>query len=359
MVGTSYIKIIMYRYICPGSQSCTLAERNMDNLVTSLENDILGKCHGSSLPPLCTSTNTTKTDGALLRKALLGQTIRYIVSAVVVQEGKVLMMREAKRSCRGTWCLPAGKVKKNESLEEGIIREVREETGLNFQPISIICIDSQETHWFRFTFVGKITGGKLKSLEEEDSESMEAGWFTPSELFSSLALRSLDVRPLIDAGIKWYETRQQNPICRSLPVKKSHKNIIFRLVVVKTQPKDCEKSLFCVVMNEKIGDKSNPHFPYKIVNEFATNVTSTVEKLMRDINSGITYKTHGYLSVEHTGKPSGDADGLCLTLLVEIFIPLEDGILNDNYSWFEVKEQDLLDKIWELIDKGCVELVQC
>ena len=332
----------------------------MDNLVTALENEILGKCEGSSLPPLSTSTYTDEKDGALLRKALLGQTICYIVSAVVVQEGRVLMMREAKRSCRGTWYLPAGRVEKNESLKEGVIREVREETGLNFQPISIICIDSQETYWFRFTFVGNITGGKLKSLEEQDSESMEAGWFTPSDIFSSLVLRGGDVRPLIDAGIKWYETRQGNPICRSLPVKKPHKNIIFRLVVVKTQPKDCKKSLFFVLKNGKFGDKSNPHFPYRIVNKFdSMNVISAVEELMRDINSGITYKTHGYLSVEHTGKPSGDVDGLCLTLLVEIFIPLEDGILNNSYCWFEVKEQDLIDKIWELIDKGCVELVQC
>ena len=93
----------------------------MDNLVTALENEILGKCEGSSLPPLSTSTYTDEKDGALLRKALLGQTICYIVSAVVVQEGRVLMMREAKRSCRGTWYLPAGRVEKNESLKEGVI----------------------------------------------------------------------------------------------------------------------------------------------------------------------------------------------------------------------------------------------
>ena len=154
------------------------------------------------------------------------------------------MMREAKKSCRGTWYLPAGRIEKNESLEEGVVREVLEETGLAFQPISIICVDSQGTSWFRFTFVGSITGGKLKSLKEQDKESMEAGRFTTQEIFTSLSLRGRDICPLITAGLKWYETKEDNPVCRLMPAKKSRQScIIVRLLVVNRMEGDDNRSL--------------------------------------------------------------------------------------------------------------------
>lgn len=286
----------------------------------------------------------------------------YIVSAVVVNEGRVLMMREAKKSCRGTWYLPAGRVEKNESLEEGVVREVLEETGLTFQPISIICVDSQGTSWFRFTFVGLITGGKLKSLKEQDEESMEAGWFTSQEVFTSLLLRARDICPLINAGLKWYETKEGNPICRLMPSKKPHSCIIVRLLVVKKLERDNDRSLFCLLFHKTASDNnSHPCFPHKVTNfcMYGTNVSGVVEELIRDFDSHVQYRTHGCINVEHTGKPHGVADGLCLTFLVEVFLPVEEGILQGKYSWFELEEKALADKIRDLIDvKGCVELAE-
>ena len=41
----------------------------------------------------------------------------YIVSAVLIEDGKVLLVTEAKSKCYGLLCLPAGKVKKDETLE--------------------------------------------------------------------------------------------------------------------------------------------------------------------------------------------------------------------------------------------------
>ena len=38
-------------------------------------------------------------------------------------------MQEAKKKCYGKWNLPAGHLEFNESLEQGAIREIKEETG--------------------------------------------------------------------------------------------------------------------------------------------------------------------------------------------------------------------------------------
>ena len=44
--------------------------------------------------------------------------MHYIVAAVVTNDHQeVLMMQEAKESCRGKWYLPAGRVEPNETLE--------------------------------------------------------------------------------------------------------------------------------------------------------------------------------------------------------------------------------------------------
>jgi len=36
------------------------------------------------------------------------------------------------------------------------------------------------------------------------------------------------------------------------------------------------------------------------------------------------HRPHGLLSVEHSGRPAHSNDGLCLTLLVSVRIPIED-----------------------------------
>ena len=47
----------------------------------------------------------------------LGWSTCYIVCGLVVRDGKVLMIQEAKQSCRGMWYMPAGRMEKGESLE--------------------------------------------------------------------------------------------------------------------------------------------------------------------------------------------------------------------------------------------------
>ena len=42
--------------------------------------------------------------------------ITYIVAAVVIQDGKVLLTQEAFHPCRGQWYLPAGRMEPNETI---------------------------------------------------------------------------------------------------------------------------------------------------------------------------------------------------------------------------------------------------
>ena len=64
----------------------------------------------------------------LLTCAVLGFNVCYVVVGVVIENDKVLMIQEAKPSCRGLWYLPTGRVEQKETLVVRKIRYVREVT---------------------------------------------------------------------------------------------------------------------------------------------------------------------------------------------------------------------------------------
>jgi ADP-ribose pyrophosphatase YjhB (NUDIX family) len=53
------------------------------------------------------------------------------VSTVIQKAGRILLVQEAKLENRGLWNLPGGHLEENETLPQGALREVQEETGLN------------------------------------------------------------------------------------------------------------------------------------------------------------------------------------------------------------------------------------
>lgn len=52
------------------------------------------------------------------------------VGAVVVHDGRLLLIRRAEPPGEGRWSLPGGRVLPGEALHEAVVREVAEETGL-------------------------------------------------------------------------------------------------------------------------------------------------------------------------------------------------------------------------------------
>lgn len=55
------------------------------------------------------------------------------VAAVMVQDGKLLLIKRGVEPSRGKWSVPGGRVEFGETLIEAVKREVREETGLEIE----------------------------------------------------------------------------------------------------------------------------------------------------------------------------------------------------------------------------------
>ena len=60
------------------------------------------------------------------------------VGGVVVDDGRVLLIKRGKPPLYGRWVVPGGTVELGESLEQALVREVREETGLEVRPLAFL-----------------------------------------------------------------------------------------------------------------------------------------------------------------------------------------------------------------------------
>ena len=60
------------------------------------------------------------------------------VGAVVINDGGVLLVRRVNEPLKGEWSLPGGLLELGETLRQGVVREVLEETCLTIQPLFIV-----------------------------------------------------------------------------------------------------------------------------------------------------------------------------------------------------------------------------
>lgn len=109
------------------------------------------------------------------------------VSAAIFRNGKVLVVRRARKPALNLYTLPGGAVEAGETLVEAAIREVREETSLSIEPVAlaghreVIARDDAgkvERHFVILCFASRwLAGEPVLSDELDDSR-----WVDPSEL---------------------------------------------------------------------------------------------------------------------------------------------------------------------------------
>lgn len=118
--------------------------------------------------------------------------------AVVMEKGKVLLVKRGIEPDKGYWVMPGGYLEWDETVEEAALRELREETGFEGKVVGLLGVrsdlgagnDRQNVDLF---FEVERTGGR----EKLSRETVELGWFDESSLPSKIAFGQ---RELI---IKW------------------------------------------------------------------------------------------------------------------------------------------------------------
>jgi 8-oxo-dGTP diphosphatase len=132
------------------------------------------------------------------------------VGAVVVDEGRVLLVRRGREPLKGHWSLPGGLLEVGEALADGLVREVREETGLTVEPVELIELldrihrngERVRYHYVIADYLCRVVSGQLTAASDADA----ARWVERAEWnsHSALKLDPVTVR-VIEAG--WQKAR--------------------------------------------------------------------------------------------------------------------------------------------------------
>jgi 8-oxo-dGTP diphosphatase len=113
-----------------------------------------------------------------------------VAAAVVDESGRVLVIRRADN---GLLEPPGGVLELDESVEDGLRREVREETGLRVEPDALSGVYKNLSRGIvALVFRCRAVGGQLRTSDESD----EYLWLTADEIRAGLreayAVRLLD-----------------------------------------------------------------------------------------------------------------------------------------------------------------------
>ncbi|MGD0157381.1 MAG: NUDIX hydrolase [Terracidiphilus sp.] len=132
------------------------------------------------------------------------------VGAVVVEDGRVLLVRRGSQPLKGHWTLPGGMLEVGETLAAGVVREVREETSLDVELIELVDLldrihregDRVRYHYVIADYLCRVTGGQLRAASDADA----VRWVERSEWnsHSALVLDPITVR-VIEKG--WERAR--------------------------------------------------------------------------------------------------------------------------------------------------------
>lgn len=146
-------------------------------------------------------TATAKAEPAQLRQDGVRQTKIGVMAVIQRNSGEILLGLKGRafdQEFVGKWVTPGGRVNFNESLEAAILREVREETGLE---VEIVCplppqeIIHENGHYVFFSYLVRPTFGE--PIAGDDIS--EVRWFTQVELLTA-ALTPVS-RAAIDAAM--------------------------------------------------------------------------------------------------------------------------------------------------------------
>ncbi len=126
------------------------------------------------------------------------------VGAILIERGRLLLVKRGKGALAGQWAVPGGKVRYGEGLREAVAREVKEETGLDVDVGPVVWVgesvgpgDPPAWHYTLVDFAARVTGGTLRAADD----ALAAEWVPLDEVLERpVTATMVDLMELLLSG---------------------------------------------------------------------------------------------------------------------------------------------------------------
>jgi len=134
--------------------------------------------------------------------------IATVAAIIKNDEGEILLTRRSVEPYKDQWCLPGGHIDQYENVKDATIREIREETGLDFNAsffdYSDEIIEERHIHAVVMVFTGPAVG----QIFTQENEVTEVGWFSLEEA-QQLPLAFEHNKILLEYSSKSFDPKRQ------------------------------------------------------------------------------------------------------------------------------------------------------
>jgi mutator protein MutT len=109
------------------------------------------------------------------------------VGALVLKEGRMLLVKRSQEPSKGKWSVPGGRLELGETISEAVKREVFEECGVQIEIVRILDVmdnilrDDDGRIRYHFVLID-LLANYLSGEPEAQSDAEECRWVIPSEL---------------------------------------------------------------------------------------------------------------------------------------------------------------------------------
>lgn len=98
------------------------------------------------------------------------------VGAIAVDEDDLLLIRRGRGVAAGFWSVPGGRVEEGETLAEAVVRELREETGIEGVCGELVGVEEVLAEGFHFVILDYAVSVLERAEPEAGDDASEAAW---------------------------------------------------------------------------------------------------------------------------------------------------------------------------------------
>lgn len=108
--------------------------------------------------------------------------MQIIVGGIIERNGKILMVQEAKKKCYGKWNFPAGHLEEGETIYDGAIREIFEETGCKVKLTKVLPIINTRLENENFILINFLAEIIDEDINFNKEEILDVKWIDKRDL---------------------------------------------------------------------------------------------------------------------------------------------------------------------------------